>query len=45
MINFFNYRNKILPLQNRMSSGLPIVIGMVKIAPDNYRDGRPKNKN
>jgi len=43
MINFFrkkDYRNKILCKQNQMSSGLPIIIGMVKIAPDNYRDGR-----
>ena len=28
-----------------MSSGLPIIIGMVKIAPDNYRDGHTKSNN
>ncbi|WP_157473436.1 hypothetical protein [Eudoraea adriatica] len=32
MINFFHYRNRILQMQNQMSSGLPIVIGMVEIA-------------
>lgn len=26
-----------------MSGGLPIVIGMVEIAPDSYRDGRLEN--
>ncbi|MEP0131866.1 MAG: hypothetical protein ABJJ25_10955 [Eudoraea sp.] len=38
MINFFHYRNRILQMQNQMSSG-----HLVEIAPDSYRDGRLEN--